>query len=393
MRPLILASLLVFLAFSGCMGGSDEAQPNVATDDSAVSPTDGTNPTSPTDSTGAPVNECDQKYHAHDNWGTRTELYLFNNYEVDLGNDPVHEMNYRDGILILGYQALDTRMDGADVGSSDKSDVVLQGTKELRFTISWASDANIPGLTFYFKPANSPRFTEVEDIQNGEEYVIGIGKGMSDMAHQLSLSRWKFALEAYDPAVAGAPAKAYAAVGQAKITMKAIKGDASHLDDPHPYFFVDSSTRLGGELNRTLDTVTVNSDPAPAFEYGSSMFGWKMDAPYIVPWDTLEVWAWLHYNYTGSASAVAHDLGLRFTDSSGTDQKSPEATDSGDNWAFYKIPIEPIQADGPYAKSTDWVWGVYPILNGDVDDRGGDFKGDIHLRLVVYGKSDPCKMG
>jgi hypothetical protein len=332
MNKLLLGLVAPLLILSGCLGGAGSP---------AVEP-----PTSvevPTPTTTLPGEPEDvPKYHPHDLWGDRATLLLFNDFQVTLGREPLKETFYEAGALVSGHIVFDTRADGDDANALDKADTVFQGTKALTVKVRWSKDAaqaQIPGLTFLYKPANSPHFTAIKNIPNGDEFQIPVGKGMADMPHQLKLSRWRFALQAYDPQFENLPTKVFLARGDAFVTITALNGGTTSLDPPHPYNFLHADERFAGDLTRTIDTVVLRTEQTGlAVLAGDTPWGWRVDAPHIVPWETHTVRAWLHWNHTGNADAVPRALQLVYTDASGPELKRPTAQTTGANWAYYEIP-------------------------------------------------------
>jgi len=333
------------------------------------------------------------KYHPHDLWGDRASILIFEG-KLTLGSDLQRETYYREGALVSGYQEFDPRSDGDDADNPMKADVVFQGTKALVVKVSWVADQTkneIPGLTFLYKPANSAHFTAVENVQNGAEVYIPLSKGMADMPHQMRLSRWRFALEAYDPTTATAAQKVYAARGEASVMITALNGGQKSIDPPHPYNFLEGNLRPAGEIQKSLDALLLSQDQLGTVQpQGEPLMGWRVDPPTIIPWETTVVHARLYYNYTGSASSAestaAHELVLQYTDASGPEVKTPKATLAGPGFASYDIPVLSNEADDPYAAKSDWTWGVAPHLAGH--DAASDFKGDVHLVLVAEGTDE-----
>jgi hypothetical protein len=382
-----LALLALPFLLSGCFGGGHAAE---APDDATrvvAPPTTSLPPTPSMEPANTP------KYHPHDLWGDRTSVILFES-RVRLGDDVEHESYYRDGVLVSGYVEFTPRSDGDDSTSVDKADVVYQGTKALVAKVEWATDpasAQIPGLTFLYKPANSARFTPVENVRNAGEVYVPLSKGMADMPHQMKLSRWRFALEAYDPATAAYPQKAYAARGEAKVTITALNGGEKSIDPPHPYNFLQAGQRPAGEIRKSLDAVVASSEQSGAVQpQGEPLSGWQVDPPTIIPWETTKVHARLYYNYTGNLApgeaAAAHELRLTYTDASGPEVKTPSPSKTGPGFALYEIPVLPNQGDDPYATHSDWTWGVAPHVAAQ--DAASDFKGDVHLVLVAEGSDE-----
>lgn len=383
MRIAVLLLLLPLLA--GCLGGS-------AHSDVAEPPPTHVVEASPTTSATAPLNDSQvPKYHPHDLWGGRTSVDLFVGYPVVLGQDPQEETSFHpdEGAVVSGYREFDMRADGDDSSSVDKADTVYQGTNAIVVKLEWAADQTdqrIPGITFLYKPANSVHFTPLVGAPNGQEFSIPVGKGMADMPHQLKLTRWKFALEAYDPTLAGYPEKAYVAHGTVKVTMRALNGGVTSLDPPHPYNFLSSREVAAGEVHRSIDVAYAESDATGGqFLKGEPSLGWHVDAPYIVPWETTTLKVTVDYKYTGSATALAHALALRYSDAGSPEVKSvaPKSTAAGT--AYYEIEVKVNQADDPYATRSDWTWGVVPVTNGQV---GGEFQGDVTVKLLADGE-DP----
>lgn len=394
MRVVPILFLLVATMFAGCLGGGPDAgpaeTPPASSSSSAPAPTTGS--MAPEEPTG------DFAHHGHNYWGDRTEVYLFKDFSLSIGLDPMEEAQVRDNRLIVGYQEFDTQDDGDDSESRDKADTVWQGTQALTFTVSWDADETsnlVPGITFLYKPANTATFTRVEGVGNGEENLIPLSAGWADMAHARQLSRWRFAVEAYDETAASVPSVPFVARGDIEVTVRALAGDKFTIDPPHPFNFLDSDRVDAGDIERQVDAIVVKtgtvqgavgSNLAQTFLIGQPITGWRVDAPSVIPWETNRVEATLYYNYTGDLSALEHTLGLVYTDASSTDEKRADVLESGDGYAKFEIIVEPHQTDDPYADESDWTWGIVPIVNGE-EDFGGDFKGDVHLTLTAYGDS------
>lgn len=383
MRRSLVVVLGVLPLISGCLGGGEPAAGPIDSGPLVVAPSSSSAPL-PTDGIDPP------KYHPHDLWGDRASVILFA-ASVGIGGEPVKETSYQgETRIVSGYREFDPRADGDDSTSFDKADVVFQGTKALVVKLKWSTDptqANIPGLSFLYKPANSARFTKIENVPNDGEVYIPVQKGMADMPHQLKLSRWRFAVEAFDAQFANQPTKVHVGRGEVAVSMTALNGGVTLIDPPHPYNFLESTEVPAGEIQRSVDATVVQTETTGTTNVqGDPPMGWQVPAPFIVPWETTTLRVQLTYTYAGPASAVPHELRLRYTDASGPEVKTPTPVRTGPGEAYYEIQVLANQADDPYAKKSDWTWGVQPVVNGL--EAGGDFKGDVKLTLVAVGTNE-----
>jgi hypothetical protein len=372
--PLMLVPLLV-AALAGCMGSDGPSTTGGQT----------TQPTGPTDTGKPEENETpeppkgDFAYHTHDNWGTDTRLVFYDG-DMELARDASKEMRFVNNRLIIGTKTFTPEDDGDDDGIQGKSDIMLQGTKEVEVTITWTSQSNIPGLMFAFKHAATADFIEVSTpVTNGQKFIIPLQAHWADMPHRDSVSRWAFRVDAYDPAQSSAPTGASIARGLIHVKMEIVKGDASMIDPPHPFFFTHGPVRYGGEINMTILTTVTVDQQGQQLAYGSNLEGRKPQAPHIVPWEATMVRVWLYYNYTGAASPVEHKLGLKFHGADTPTYSKPTAVSTVGNSAYYEIPVTSKMSDSPYAFETDWAYGVYPIVAGQAGQ--GDFEGNVHIYI------------
>jgi hypothetical protein len=367
---------------AGCSGGDagplDTGEPTDAsgTPGSTEGGGEEPEPKDPTEATGC--SSDDPKFHTHDGWGIRDSFVLYDG-QIALAQQPQNELQIDpSGQVVIGYREFDPETDGDDDGSSDKSDIVHQGTKEILVRFSW-EDTTIPGLQFWFKHAGSPEFIPLGPVASGQDYVIRLQPRWADMAHQESVSRWAFAIAAYDPAQSSSPAPAHAARGTVNVFMEIHKGDASMIDPPHPAFFCKTSVRYAGDINRSISAAVVAKVEENEVHQGGQLDAFQPEAPHIVPMETTTLRVWLYYNYTGPAAADLHALGLKFHGVDSPFYQSPEPTDVGAGYAYYEIPVDGTMTDSPYAFQTDWEYGVYPIVNGE--EQTGDFQGDVHIFL------------
>lgn len=389
LEPWLAATLILV---SGCAG---QASPTDAGGASETAPINVDPAPSPTE----PNNTFVPKFHTHDYWSGRSSLILFGPHNVRLGQDLLEETYFQENGVLVGATTFDTKTDGEDVSLADKTDVVYQGTSRIEVTFKWRESNELPGVSFYFKPANTPTFTLLGPVQNGQTYRIDMKPGWADMPHQLSLSRWKFRLEAYNPATAGYPYKVHVARGEVEVSMTIFNGGERFIDPPHPYFFTGGPVRYAGEVNRTFsncvyvnNTKLVSSQPHANPVSTCALTGLAPDAPHIVPWETTTLVAELWYNHTGATSSVPHALGLMFHASDGNAYKFPKAVTTGPGYVRYEIGVTEAMSDSPYATQTDWRFALYPIV-ADQKDYGGDFSGNVHLRLTALKEGDTSGRG
>lgn len=382
---LLLASLLL----AGCSAGSTPE--SVGTTESA--PATETIAASPVEE---PPTEFVPKFHTHDYWGGRESMILFEG-RVEIGQDLLAETTLTSSAVIIGSTTFDTKSDGEDVNTADKTDVVFQGTEHIEVTVRWADANTIPGLNFYYKPANTPTFTLLGPMETGNAQNVYLRQGMADMPHQLSLSRWKFRLEAFNPQTASFPIKAFHAKGSVEVSILIYNGGERFIDPPHPYFFLGGPNRYAGEVNQTLSNclfvnntrVSPQQPQTSPLSYGCRLDGFRVDPPNIVPWETTKLVVDLWYNYTGSASGTApHALGLKVSASDSPEYRYPAAVESKAGYARYELTVTEPMTDSPYATQSDWRYGVYPIV-ADQRDYGGDFSGNIHVLATAVNEGAP----
>jgi hypothetical protein len=394
-----IPSLVLILLFSGCAGG------NKADDVDLLPPVT----ESPAANTTAeqPVDEFVPKFHTHDYWSGRDKLNLFGPFDVELGSDAMQETFYENDKLILGRIDFDTKTDGEQINLADATDVVFQGTSKILVTIKWTDTNNVPGLRFYFKHAGTPIFTLLGPVTSGETYEIPLKQGWADMPHQLSLSRWKFRLEAYNPATGSYPIQPHASRGKVNVEMSIINGGEQFIDPPHPYFFQNGPVRYAGEVNATLNNCVVvnntrpggNSLPVGAVAFSCSQargpLDYKVDGTHIVPWETTKMLVTLYWNETAQNAAAPKPgikLGLLFHGGDSDKYRYPKAVSSTANSATYEIGVSEAMSDSPYAQQSDWRYGVYPITQ-DQRDYGGSFSGAIHIATFAVKEGDTAGRG
>jgi hypothetical protein len=372
--------LLTSLLLAGCAGkdapGDVLSDPTLTTETSVAPP-------SPTED----PNEFVPKFHTHDYWAGRPDMVLYAG-DVAIGEDALGETAITNAGIIIGTTTFDTKADGDDSRSSDKTDVVYQGTERIDVTLTWTDATAIPGINFYYKAANSPQgqFTLLGPLESGQTASIFLRMGMADMPHQVSLSRWKFKLEAFDPQTQAMPMRAYRAMGDVNVEMKIFNGGDQFIDPPHPYFFTEGPTRFAGEVNKTFtNCVYVNntrlheSQPSTeAVAYGCKLDGFSPAMGNIVPWETSKVVLELWYNYTSPGGAGPRSMGLKFHASDTSAYTYPKAVESKAGYARYEIEVTEAMTDSPYARESDWQFGVYPIVQ-DQRDLGSEISGDVHI--------------
>lgn len=386
-KPLLFI-LLAALLFAGCTGGNGDAgaPQDTGTPTDGATPTTGSdgNDTTPDDPT--PDQECasdDPKFHTHDYWGVRTDYVLFED-TLTLAETATEETEMTADGAVIGKKVFDTEDDGDDDQALDKTDIVYQGTKEIAVILDWDA-ATIPGVAFAFKHANTPEFSPLIPVQNGQEFTITLQSRWADMAHQDSVSRWAYQIVAYDEQQGASPFPVHAARGDVTVFMEIRKGTASSIDPPHPPFYCDTDVLDGGEIDVTVSNaamVTVEAGDTKQQVVpvgGDALEGHYPPAPHIVPTETSLVRAWLYYNYTGPAAGDQHELGLKFHGADTVEYQFPDPAEADDGYAYYEIPVDGTMTDSPYAFETDWRYGVYPIVNGQAQQ--GDFQGDFHIVL------------
>ena len=378
MKQIGVLLLLLTVLFAGC-SGSDATEiapdPTPTTDTSAVPPTPTEDP-----------NVFTPKFHTHDYWAGRPSMYLFED-TVQIGQDALGETAISNSGIIIGTTTFDTQDDGDDSRSSDKTDVVYQGTERIDVMLTWTDANQIPGINFYYKPANSPQFVSLGPLESGATASIFLRPHMADMPHQVSLSRWKFKIEAFDPQTQAMPMRAYRAMGEVAVEMQIFNGGDQFIDPPHPYFFTSGPTRFAGEVNKTFSNcVFVNNTkhhesqpdaPQQAIAYGCTLEGFAPEPRNIVPWETTTVVLELWYNYT-SAASVPRTMGLKFHASDSNEYRYPTPKDTTAGYARYEIEVSESMTDSPYANDSDWRFGVYPIVQ-DQGDLGSEMTGNVHI--------------
>src|SRR5688572_16318107 len=176
--------------------------------------------------------------------------------------------------------------------------------------------------------------------------------------------------------------KVFGAKGAVAVEMKIFNGGDQFIDPPHPYFFTSGPTRFAGEVNKTFtncafvnNTQYHESQPdVQSVTYGCTLEGFKPEVGSIVPWETTTVVLELWYNYT-SASAAPRTMGLKFHGSDSSEYRYPMPKESRAGYARYEIDVTEPMTDSPYARETDWQFGVYPIV-ADQSDLGSEMTGN-----------------
>jgi hypothetical protein len=397
MRKLPALALIPLLLLSGCAGSSKDLGANHSV---SASPSIDPATLTPTE----PNNTFVPKFHTHDYWAGRPSVQLFGNpfYTLQIGQNVVQEATYEGDSLILGRVEFDTKTDGEDVNAADKTDVVFQGTSRITAMFKWTDSQNVPGLKFYYKPANTPTYTLLGPITSGETYTIDMRPHWADMPHQLSLSRWKFRLDAFDPTTNAGPVKPNRGQGKIDASMTIFNGGERFIDPPHPYFFAAGPVRPAGEVTVSLENCAVVNNTRPGGEdlpvssfstgCGANPKGpmdYKPPAPAIVPWETTKMELHLYWNYTGPAPTPPV-LGLKFHGGDTDVYRYPAAKAKTANSATYEIGVSEVMTDSPYASETDWRYGVYPIIQ-DQKDYGGAFTGKIHIVTFAIKEGDAVR--
>jgi len=216
---------------------------------------------------------------------------------------------------------------------------------------------------------------------------------MADMPHQLSLSRWKFRLDAFNPATDNLPVEVNYGKGVVHVEMWIFNGGGRFIDPPHPYFFTKSPTRYGGEVNVTLRNCVVVNDTKigdqqnPVNPMGINCpnprgpVDLRVEPPHIIPWETTKARIEMWYNLSGYPANPPFTLGLKFHGSDHVRYQFPAAKETKPGYAVYEVGVSEQMTDSPYASQSDWMFGVYPIVNG-VSDYGGEFSGGVHIQII-----------
>jgi hypothetical protein len=391
-------ALVLILLLSGCAGGNKANDVDLTPTSSAPSPTN-TTETEPTDA-------FVPKFHTHDYWSGRDKLVLFGPKDLEVGSDVMEETYFENDKFIVGRVDFDTKTDGEQINLADATDVVFQGTSKILVTVKWTDTQNIPGIRFYFKHAATPIFTLLGPVSSGETYEIPLKQGWADMPHQLSLSRWKFRLEAYNPAMSGYPVQPHSSRGKVNVEMHIVNGGEQFIDPPHPYFFQNGPVRYAGEVNTTLNNCVVVNSTSPGgnqLPVGATSFScgptrgpvdYKVDGNHIVPWETTKMHVSLFWNETtqGGTPKPGVKLGLLFHGSDSDKYRYVKALTATANSATYEIGVSEAMSDSPYATQSDWRYGVYPIVN-DQRDYGGTFTGNIHIVAYAIKEGDASGRG
>ncbi|MBI2077197.1 MAG: hypothetical protein HYT80_02330 [Euryarchaeota archaeon] len=394
--PVVLA--VIALLLSGCSGGgkANEASPSESPLDTST----------PSEAPDEQPDTFDPKFHEHDYWADRPKVLLFSG-PVELSRDALSEMTVDQYGVTIGSKEFDTKTDGDHSGlSGDQTDVVFQGTSHIEAKFQWTDTNQIPGLRFSFKHAATPTFTLVGPVESGKVYRIDLVKYMADMPHQLSLSRWKFRLDAFTPQTDTLPFEVNYAKGNVQVEMWIYNGGGRFIDPPHPYFFTKSTTRYGGEVNVTLkNCVVVNDTKIGAQQNPLNPMGincpnakgpidLRAEPPHIIPWEATKAVIQLWYNVSGypGDQKPPIELGLKFHGSDHTKYQFPGAKEKRAGYALYEVGVTEAMTDSPYATQSDWMFGVYPIVQG-VSDYGGEFSGGIHIHVTSLKEGDTTGRG
>lgn len=392
-----VAIVLVSLLLSGCSGGGG------AVDETSPTPTETAEPTE----TEGPANDTfDPKFHTHDYWADRAKVLLFAG-NVELARDAIQETYLDPYGVTVGSKEFDTKTDGDHSGlTGEQTDVVFQGTSHIEAKFTWTDTNQIPGLRFSFKHAGTPTFTLVGPVESTKVYRIDLVKYMADMPHQLSLSRWKFRLDAFTPATDNLPVEANYGKGMVRVEMWIFNGGGRFIDPPHPYFFTKSPTRYGGEVNVTLrNCVVVNDTKVGDNQNPINPMGincpnpkgpvdLRAEPPHIIPWETTKATIEMWYNVSGypADQKPPFSLGLKFHGSDDVKYQFPKAKETKAGYALYEVGVSEQMTDSPYASQSDWMFGVYPIVSG-VSDYGGEFSGNVHIQVVAVKEGDTAGRG
>lgn len=415
--PALVVLVLLTTALAGCFGGDGKSD----TVDPAKEDKDLTG-TTPGEVDGNKTDEIEQvdpdkdledkdtitpQAHQHHHWGTpAAEQAILFDGTVTLTNDACmpDQMGSQEPPCVsptevhVGSVTFTPEEDGDDVETNNekginpqnKADAVLSGTSHIVASFTWTDDATTGGLLFYYKAANSPGFKPQGGIpvQKDSPIIIQLDRpGMSDPAHQVSVSKWKFRLVAGgSPVSENSPIMT--ASGDVAVEIIINNGGESSIDPPHPNPWGGLPSLSLGKTTGSSTTLVAAS--VPAYQDGARDI--RIPAPHVVPLGTekLIVTAWV--NATDANQQTLLDTigwGLMYH---GADKleyvHAPDPSDGDAGAKVFEIPLTAIEWDPPYEKESYYGFGFYPKAADAAD--AGDFGWlDIDYTLTFEVVRDP----
>lgn len=323
--------------------------------------------------------------HLHDYWGDATELELMD-APIEWANAPGCTSNYAQygaaGELLTGvYQANNVnwwRCFGIP-DNGQRPPLVLPGTGQLRFSVTWGDDVDVDRFIFGYHAANmaGANFETLRAVGQGEEVTLDVDPESTDNGHQI-FSLWVFRIR---PEARTVP---MTILGPLNVKIIMVKGELP-VDPAHEDFW-GTNTSL----------VVRSWDPPHA---GATIcctdFHHKIgvNAKTLVPPGTASLAVRLQV-VSNRAPGTPHDfnwdLSIKPANLEPTtpfeEYRPIEPASVVDGVKTYVIPVTSSETDAFYQKSSNWLFGLRP--NPDLPEALQEYEHRINLEVIA--NKDPA---
>lgn len=365
----LLATLLITVAFAGCMGeDGDAATAGMATNETMeggnltnVSIDDGTKPMD-VDVGHAP--------HIHDYWSGRDRVTLF---DEDVTVEPFEALPFTFFNLFQQRPAL-----GGTFFELPEGAIVYEGTGQLEFTATW-SEATVTGMELQYQSAASGDFSEPTPLANDEAFVVDVTPQMTDMPHATT-SRWVFLLR---------PAAGQSMVGAFHVKIDVLRMRDITLFPGHPQLFAGANTMTlfegVGESSQSNFATQI-----AGFATGGGFEDDGIVAEKVVPMEAMTMTANLTITDVSTSTGEATEVWVYFkpADSRRYYRGNLVAGDFASGTLQFAWPVEMHMTDSPYATESQWRFdvrvGTQTTGVGPACDRCADVKVTYELAIVAY---------
>jgi hypothetical protein len=316
--------------------------------------------------------------HLHDHWGDKAELSLFD-MDLDYGKAGFAQYGAVGDALSRTYSANQGTFLFFSIPDRDDGQppIVLPGTKEIRFTVSWdPADVDVDRFEVGHHSGDVKWGSELGE--NGVPFVIAVDEDDADNGHQV-FSLWQFRIR---PQARTVP---MTILGPIHVQATLVKGELP-VDPPHEDFWAGNATYLARSWDSTIPGisncctdahVTVKPDAKRLIPPGTSSLSIRMGYAFTQAPGTA---ADLEWELLAKPANLPPGVGL---DQYRVLQPASEAT----SLKVYDVPVDGSETDAFYQVNSNWI---FVIRQEGTDLLYGLAEAQHQFRLEIVANKDPA---
>lgn len=318
--------------------------------------------------------------HLHDYWGDNTELELFS-MDLDFGKAGFPQYGAAGDLLSRTYSASQGTYLPFSIPERDDGGppIVLPGTKEIRFTVSWdTGDVSVDRFQLAYHPGDQ-RFRDLL-AENGAAFTIEVEPEDADNGHQ-SFSLWQFRIRAQPR-----QAPPNTIFGPVHVEAILVKGTLP-IDPPHEDFWAGNATYL----SRSWDTAVPG--PGSTCCDDNARIKVSADAKRLVPPGTKSLAIRFGFAST-QAPGTAADLEWELLAKPAnlppgaplSEYRVLAHATTATGLKTYDVPVAPGETDAFYQTNSNWLFVIRQV--GDWPYAVAESNHRFNLEIVAH--KDPA---